>query len=191
MAIYSTRCWQVIFPLNPSFKNQMIFSEPQYKTAHLISPSHLWTSPNILCSANEYPPATVIVANMGKRNPGYGTDWNWKKGLQDLPHRESNLKSPGGPALPSQCTVTSKDDPMGLSQRAGEILWGYESILKHGVKGNCGVEQREGMCTRHHTEDIEHGVTNYLSTLWLVSGRQNPSPKCPGVSCCWKKRLEL
>ena len=33
------------------------------------------------------------------------------------------------------------------SQRAGEILWGYESILKHRVKGNCGVEQREGKCT--------------------------------------------
>lgn len=96
-------------------KNKLSSLSPQYKTAHIISPSHPWTSPNILCSANEYPPATVILANPGKRNPSYGTEWNWKKCLQDLPHRESSGKRPGGPALPSQFIVTSKDYPVGLS----------------------------------------------------------------------------
>lgn len=49
---------------------------------------------------------------------------------------KSNSESPGGPALPSQFTVTSKDFLTGFSQRTGEILWGYKSILKHRIKRN-------------------------------------------------------
>lgn len=169
-------------------KKQIIFSEPQYKTAHIISPSHPWTSTSISCSAHEYPPAKAILANLGKINSSYGT--YWKKGLQDLLHREWNGKSPGGPDFHSQFTVANKDYPMGLSQGDGEIFWGYKSILKHRVKENCGAEQREETCTPPHTEDMKRDVTSHLSTPWVVPGRQNPSLGSPGASCCWNKSLE-
>lgn len=79
---------------------------------------------------------------------------------------------------------------MGLSQRAGEVLWGYRSMLKHRVKGSCGAEQREEVCTPPHTEDVKCDVTSHLFTPWEVPGRQNPSLGSPGASCCWKKSLE-
>lgn len=151
MAIYSAKCWQVIFPLNLSFKKQIIFSEPQCKTAHIISPSHPWTSTNILCSAHEYPPATVILTNLGKINPSYGTYRNWKKGLQDLLRREWHGKSPGCPDFHSQFTVTNKDYPMGLSQGNGEILWGYKSILQHTELRGIVEQSRGKRCVLHPT----------------------------------------
>lgn len=48
---------------------QVFKTKPSSLSLHMKPPSHPWTSPNILCSANEYPPATLTLAHLGKRNP--------------------------------------------------------------------------------------------------------------------------